>query len=545
MKFLRSLTIMIPISMMWLITAIFLLVYSLDLLETAPILIIGDIPFNPAYFILLITAIVATGALYGTGMIIDKNPEHLKSLIVISLVSIGISLFLVILGTIYFGILLIALPAMGFFLGVGTTATASFFSGFSEAHNRGRLYAGALFMSMFAVITIMLFAEFNFLDFHFPLILTGLLSILVALVFYVFSRSIDPWVNDKFPTKLQKILSRRPTKAYLISHYFIYVMLGFAFITIPEIGQIKFPNLLVDTPWFSIFQANQDKLFWLFVFFGDVLLVFPNGLIADHIGRKNLIIIGVYGIVLSALIVALSNNPFMFYLSAFILGGSFSTMHPTIDSTVWCDLSPLDSLGRYNALGFVMLLQGIGTGLLLGLFINPFITADSSNISYILFFFAVLSLLPLFYMNDSFPPLDIYLLLVTRSGMLLFDYDFHHKEQISQKDLALVAGALSAIDTFFEEIDEQHATLDLVRHGHVLIVQTRISTSKGDIIGTIFANKASAELQSSLNQFLVKFTKSHHSEIEKWVGQPNAFEKGIGYAEEIFGPLLPSKSFRS
>ena len=536
---------MIPTSVVWLITAMFLLVYSLDLLETAPILIIAGVPFNPGYFILLITAIVATGALYGTGTFIDRNPEYLNSIIVISLISIGISLILVIVGTSFFGILVIALPIMGFFLGMGTTSSACFFTGNSNAFNRGRLYAGSLFLSMLSAIIIIVVTEFNSFDFRFPLFLIGIISILMSLVFYVLSRPIKPWINDKFPTKLQRILSRRPTRAYLLSHYFIYVMLGFAFITIAEIGILKFPNLLINLPIFSIFHASQDKLFWFFVFLGDVVLVIPCGIIADRTGRKNLIVLGVYGIVLSALIVALSNNPFMFYFSAFILGGSFATMHPSIDSTVWCDLSPLDSVGRYNALGFIMLLQGVGTGLLLGLIVNPYITADYSNISYILFFFAVLSLLPLFYVSDSYRPLDIYLLLVTRSGMLLFDYDFHHEEQVSLKDLTLVAGALSAIDTFFVEIDEEHATLDLVRHGHVLIVQTRIPSPKGDIIGTLFSNKTSAELQNSLDQFLRKFQRNYQKEIDSWVGQPRVFEKGVEYAEEIFGPLLPSKTFRS
>jgi MFS family permease len=264
------------------------------------------------------------------------------------------------------------------------------------------------------------------------------------------------------------------------------------------------------------------------------------GWFSDRMGRKNLIVIGAYGIVISSLIVGLTTNEAIFYFSAFLLGISFSTMHSSIDSAVWSDLSPLDSVGRYYAMGFIFLLQGVGVGLVIGEIVLK--NQELSTISYLLITIAVVALLPLFFVSDSYEPLDLFLLLVSKSGMLMFDYDFKHKEQISEKDLILVTGALSAISSFFEGIDEQHTALDLVRHGNIFIVQTAVQTKKEEIIATLFANKASPELQNKLDVFLNTFRQVFLKEITSWIGQPSAFARGVEVAEDVFGPLLPSKT---
>ncbi|UCE13367.1 MAG: hypothetical protein JSV04_14425, partial [Candidatus Heimdallarchaeota archaeon] len=233
-----------------------------------------------------------------------------------------------------------------------------------------------------------------------------------------------------------------------------------------------------------------------------------------------------------------------FYFAAFLLGASFASMHPSLDSAVWADLSPLDSVGRYNALGLIFLLQGVGFGLVIGLFILPL---DPSTISYILIGCAVLGLFPLFFVADSFEPLDIFLLLVTTSGLCMFTYDFDRPEQtkITQKDLTLVAGALSAISSFFESLDQEHAVLDLVHHGSVFTVQAKTETEEKELIGTLIANKVDPELQNRLETFLARFCISFHDEINEWIGQMKIFDPALAIAEDVFGPLRPSKTILS
>ncbi|MFX1508405.1 MAG: MFS transporter, partial [Promethearchaeota archaeon] len=378
-------------------------------------------------------------------------------------------------------------------------------------------------------------------NFEIPLILIGFFTIGAALFFYFISRPVAPWVNDEFPTPINHILNRRSVKTYLVSRFFIYLMLGIAFATISQIGQIRYPDFSLNLPVFGLTQFDQTKLFWIIVFFGDLVCVLPMGWFSDRFGRKNLILMGVYGIVIAALIVGLSENPIMFYFSAYLLGLSFSTFHPSLDSAIWADISPLDSLGRYFALSFIFLLQGVGFGLLIGLFILPQIT---SVISYVLIGAAVLGLFPLFFVADSHNPLEIYLLLVASSGMCMFNYEFDRSDQsrITQKDLALVAGALSAISTFFEVLSEEPAVLDLVRHGKVFTVQSKAGTEKKELIATIFANKIDPELKVSLDSFLARFCLTFQNEIDDWIGQATVFDPAVGIAEDIFGPLIPSKT---
>ncbi|MFW9906312.1 MAG: hypothetical protein ACFFFH_18470, partial [Candidatus Thorarchaeota archaeon] len=109
-------------------------------------------------------------------------------------------------------------------------------------------------------------------------------------------------------------------------------------------------------------------------------------------------------------------------------------------------------------------------------------------------------------------------------------------------DLALVTGALSAISTFFEELSEKPAVLDLVRHGKVFTVQSKAGTERKDLIATIFANKIDPELKSSLDLFLARFCITFQDEIDEWIGQASVFDPAVGIAEDIFGPLIPSKT---
>ena len=460
-------SITIPTTIVWLITAVIVLVYAFDILE-----LFSNI--NQGLFILFITACLATGGLSIAGYIIDRNPKFARHLITGSLVINGLCLYLMVIGVDSVIFIIFSLPVLGFFLGILASVSGALYAVYSDIEKRGRNYALALFLAtIFAVIVIPTVDMLNS-DLKIPLFLIGSLSLVCGLFYPAYSKMNVAWHNDPFPTPLKDIISRKPVQAYLGAHFFIYLMLGIAFTTISQEELI------------------QTKLFWFFVFLGDLCFVLPMGWLSDRFGRKNLIVFGAYGIVISSLIVGLTENIFLYYFAAYLLGVSFSSMHASIDSAVWSDLSPLDSVGRYYALGFIFLLQGVGVGLLIGIVI-PF--SELITVSYILIAMAIIALFPLFFVSDSFKPLDLFLLLVSMSGMLLFDYDFKHKEKISEKDLTLVTGALSAISTFFEGVDEQHKALDLVQHGDVFIVQTIAQTKKGDIMATLFSNKASSELQ--------------------------------------------------
>ncbi|MFX1516267.1 MAG: hypothetical protein ACFFC6_08160, partial [Promethearchaeota archaeon] len=131
------------------------------------------------------------------------------------------------------------------------------------------------------------------------------------------------------------------------------------------------------------------------------------------------------------------------------------------------------------------------------------------------------------------------------SGMCMFSYEFGQsatQSKITQKDIILVAGALSAISAFFEGLSDQPAVLDLVRHGQVFTVQSKAGTERKELIATIFANKIDPELKDSLDSFLARFCVSFHDEINEWIGQTSVFDQAVEIAEDVFGPLIPSKT---
>ncbi|MFX0087648.1 MAG: MFS transporter, partial [Candidatus Hodarchaeota archaeon] len=340
MKLTQFLAITFPTTIVWLITAVFLLVYAFDLLKLFPDFTFYNENFSQGLLVLFLTACLATVGLFGSGIIIDRYPKIARQLIMSSLIINGFCLYLIVLGVNSIIFIVLGLPIMGLFLGILASTSGAVYAAYSEVIKRGRVYAYALFMATAFSVFIIPIVEIFDADFRLPLLMIGSFSILCGILYPYISRMVTGWHNDPFPTPFRYIIDRKPVQAYLISHFFIYLMLGIAFTTIS--------------------QTKDSTAFWFLVFFGDMCFVLPMGWLSDHIGRKNLIVIGAYFIVISYLIVGLTTNEVIFYFSAFLLGVSFSTMHVSIDSAVWSDLSPLDSVGRYYALGFIFLLQGVG-----------------------------------------------------------------------------------------------------------------------------------------------------------------------------------------
>ncbi|MHA1973462.1 MAG: MFS transporter, partial [Candidatus Hodarchaeales archaeon] len=494
------------------------------LLNNNPLSNIDD-PFQSfGLIILLITTGSASVTLFLTGMAIDKNPNDTKIFLVGSAFVNGIALTFSVFSLLIDFLIVPGMILLGISLAVLAVASTSYFTVNCNINRRGIEYSMAVCVSILLSLCITISVEMLGLDFWFPLLFLALVSFLSAIIIYFNLPKNSLWVNDKFPTPFVKIISRRPVQAYFASHFFIYLMLGVSFMTISDF-------------------VDNEKLFWALVLFGDLLTIIPMGKLSDRVGRKDLIVVGSYVIVFSVLLVALTKNTTMYYISAFILGISFSMMHPSIDNNVWADLSPLDSVGRYSALNIFSLLQGLGTGFVIGFIIISLGKTDIT--AYILITLAAISMLPLFFVADSYDPLNLYLLLVSTSGLLVFHYDFRKEESISQKDLTLVSGALSALDTIFENLytESRGDGLDLVRHGDVFVVQAKANTSSGQSIhGTIFANKMDPELHEKVTELINRFVSRFNDELNNWTGLTTTFSSAIEDAEDIFGPLIPSQT---
>jgi hypothetical protein len=199
----------------------------------------------------------------------------------------------------------------------------------------------------------------------------------------------------------------------------------------------------------------------------------------------------------------------------------------------------MDSIGRYSSLGFASLGLGIVIGFLISYWI--FLQTEIALIinAFMLIGLAVLASLPLFWISDSFPPLDFFLLLVINdAGMPIFHYKFGEKNL--KVDLELISSALSAVSTFMlEATGEENAVLNLVRHGTYYIMSESSDTG---LSAAVFSNKNDPELQKLVKKFLNHFEEKFRTEISSWTGRIDTFSDAINDAEEIFGPICSIRS---
>jgi len=542
----KYMTIIVPSSYSWLLACLILMIYSFDIInfiegaENNPFKGLGLILLG---FILVLVIFV----LYFTGTLLDKYPELIKVTIIIGMLGSSISAILFVLLINEGLILVIALVPLAFFFGVLITSTGTLFAGLTNMWKRGKTYSFIIliFISI-AIISVLLGGLFSSryesdpllsLSFVSVLPVIGVFGIILTVLFFLltFNKKIH-WENDAWPTKFTKIISRRSVRAYLITHFFLYFMLGISISSFSQLGEALGISWNVTILGIGEFPLPTDKTFWFIVLLGDLLTVLPAGYFSDRFGRKNMIVLAVYGIVLSALIFGLEQTQVSFLVSAFTIGISFGLLHVTLDSSIWADLSPRDGLGRYYALGFISLAVGLGIGYGLGhWYLNNF---TIEVITYVLTILAIIAAFPLFWVADSYKPLDFSLLLVMEEGGLpIFDYSFQERLDVSI-ELTLLSGALTAVSSFMNETMKEKGVLNLVRHGnHFILTDKNKNTG---ISAAIFSNKQDPELHRTLKEFLEKFCMTYSEAYTNWNGDRSVFDGAVNIAEEIFGHLSPS-----
>ncbi|MHA1227156.1 MAG: MFS transporter, partial [Candidatus Hodarchaeales archaeon] len=445
-------------------------------------------------------------------------------------------------------LLIVSLMTLSFFFGILLTSSGTLFAGLTDMRKRGRTYSYGI--ALFIVLTLLSIVLGGFISHTFPesdlfshswaviLPLTGLQGFILAIIFFILTRDLGvPWVNDRWPTKFEKIIGRRSVRAYLVTHILLYTMVGITITAFSKLGGTFNVDLGITIPNLGRFDLPADKTFWFIVLVGDLIAVIPAGYFADRFGRKNLIVLTIYGIVFSTLIFGLNQESFGSYLtSALVLGFSFALLHPTLDSSLWADLSPRDGLGRYYALGFISLALGLGVGSAIGQWILVPIQSNIEFLTYLLIILAILAAFPLFWVSDSYEPLDFNLLLVMEEGGLpIFDYMFQKNIEFSV-ELTLLSGALTAVASFMSETMKEKGDLNLVQHGKHFI----LTEKKDGVSAAIFSNKQDPELQKALQEFLYKFHAQYSETLKSWNGTRSLFDGAVDIAEEVFGHLAPS-----
>lgn len=544
-----TMIVIIPNIFSWLLASLLLLIYPFDILDKVESS--GTNPFlGLGIFIIGFILILIIFMLYFTGAMLDKHPKYLRSAVILGMMGSSVS---VIVFVIFFEeslMLMISLTSLAFFFGVLLTSSGTLFAGLTDMWSRAKTYSYGIFIFIFITLISILFGggfsyqqQSGLLSYSFVsvLLVIGILGLIFSLVFFLLTFDMGiPWKNDKWPTKFNKIIGRRSVRAYLISRLLLYAMLGLSIASFSQIGDIMgFSWPPIEIPGIGKFDLPVDKTFWFFVLLGDIIMVLPAGYYSDRFGRKNLIVVAIYGIVFSSLIFGLEKTPSSFLIAALLIGFSFALLHPTLDSSLWADLSPRDGLGRYYAVGFIALAFGLGIGSGFGYWIlQPSVTdfTGIEFITYLITILAVVAALPLFWISDSYKPLDFNLLLVIEEGGLpIFDYAFK-TELVTSMELTLLSGALKALSSFMSETMKDKGDLTMVRHGNNFI----LTEIKYGISAAIFSNKQDPELHTALREFLELFCKKYEKTLKNWGGTRSLFDGAVDIAEEVFGYLEPS-----
>jgi len=549
MKIKTNLLVIVPNTFTWLLASLLLLIYSFDILAY-----IQASNYNPfegwGVIILIILLLLVILALYFTGSLLDTHPEYLKRGVLLGMLGSSITAILFVVSASNSVLMIFCLIGLLFFFAILLTSSGTLFAGLTDIKSRGRTYSISIFTFILLVLIAIILGKGISNNYTAPnplftswvVILpgVGVLGLVLTLFFFLLAKDLDhPWTPDSWPTKFSKIIGRRSVKGYLSSHFLLYCMLGIAIAIFPEIGAGFDIPVRFDIPTLGQLTFDVAKVFWFVVLLGDLILIIPAGIISDKIGRKNLIVLAIYGIVFSALILGLEQSGGSFLVAALTIGFSFALIHPTLDSSLWADLSPRDGLGRYFALGFISLALGLGAGYGIGHWIfKDFLVNNLDFITYFLIVLAIIAAFPLFWISDSYRPLDFTLLMVIEEGGLpLFDYVFHKKLD-TEIELTLLSGALTAVSSFMSETLKEKGTLNLVRHGnHFILTDKDVNTG---ISTVIFSNKQDPELKKALREFQTEFCVEYGKHLKSWNGARNIFDGAVDIAEKVFGHLAPS-----
>ena len=524
----------------WTLIGIYILFYVFDLVDYVELNNLNL--FGNSFLLMALWGFPAAITISFTGTYIDLYPSHLRNLIIISMLGCSFSLLIDLFSLITYNSLLMCLTTFtfGFFSGILIISGQTLYGISIPQITRGKAYS--IVIASFLFISIVLVIFFGPLlskePFMLPLTTISILGIVLCIIFVYITNQYDfTWVNNEWPTKLKRILTRQSVIVYFWSHTLIWTMLGLMIGSLAYVGE-NATNTLIH----PINGLDPYKTFWIVVLIGSIIFIFPSGYLSDLLGRKTLIIFATTGIVLASLIIGIFESSFAYYLSTFLIGVSFACVHTSLDSSLWIDLASRDSIGRYNSLNF----QSLGLGFAIGFLISYYFYLElfpnflSVNI-FILLGLTVFASLPLFWISDSYPPLEFFLLLVTnsKSGIPLFHYNFRSDESL-KVDLPLISGAFTALSSFMvEATGEQQGRLSLIRHGTHFIISDESSLG---LTGAIFSNKNDPELQRLLKKFLQTFQTKYRDEILSWQGNLDAFSDAVNDAEDIFGHLITIKT---
>ncbi len=536
----------IPALGLWMNAGIFLLVFVIPMVEMAGLDVRTPI-FGLGNQVLFVAQILAWSSLALFGHNMDKRRFNLDLWILGSLFGVSVGMFLL-----FFvpraSVAVLAYFILGISMGPLAIGLVEIYDELVDWRHRGKVFS-LIILFFTGLMVVALAALRTVIDFLYFLPILGIVNLLLGLLYLHVSRTVPKTYHDRVIPAIQlsgyqemsislftwkNILGRPTVRGYALSHVLVYFVIGVTITSVIDAGM-----------QLGIKQARID--FWLVALLFDGIFVILAGYLTDKIGRKAMIIIGTYVIGVSGFLQGFLSDVGLvaFYVSAMGFGVGFSFIHVTLDSTVWADLAPRSATGKYYAVAYISLIFGLGWGIFLGLYFLPTSLMLTGIVILLASFIATL---PLFLVEDSYPPLDpILVMIILESGVLLLSHPFHPhlqlRESVSDDEtddslsLPLVAGAFSAIVAFMTTVTRSKGKTTIIRQ----VNQEILVKYHPPLMGVVFSNRITKELNDYLEQYLKAFWQEYHVMLAQWTGDVLPFRQEHEKIDEFFASIVPYK----
>jgi hypothetical protein len=131
----------------------------------------------------------------------------------------------------------------------------------------------------------------------------------------------------------------------------------------------------------------------------------------------------------------------------------------------------------------------------------------------------------------EFQPLKTYYFMVIykQNGIVIYSKTSTILQELPEFDENLVAGMISAIGSFLEEVLTGDENLSLIDRDNIKI----ILEYSPNLIGLIFVNKENPQIRNALQTVLTKIETEYKPRFERWTGDISKFTKISDFALKL------------
>jgi len=392
---------------------------------------------------------------------------------------------------------------VGYFLAgmaIGLSVSAGFFYIFPVFKNKR--YSGRFFNLGVSMIFALIFLEslLNFILIPFLGVLFFIILFVLVILFLLIGDrkkdSLDTYILEN--SNIKTFLKNRNNLS-VIAFTFI---LGFFWVNNYYAGVLILDNSgLIDS--FGTFIAST--------FLGALIFAFPAGILADFIGRRFTILIGMAIQSIALIIPSFVSNQdiiILFFFPFFI--GIGLSMILGIGMAVMFESAHPKSFEYSINIYFLVFTPGMFMSVIIVEILKPFFLINPATLTIIMLLILILATIIVFQLKETLPSKEElewkdsiqYLYVIRKSGVPIFTYNFNEKRESEEKlHDTLLSGVLTAISTASKRIAREESPLKQVEHANFTII-----LEEGEEIFIALVSKKDLNiLRSKLCDFLDEF----------------------------------------